>query len=176
MLAPPGEKDDRGWQLTMSEGPILLIEDDRDIRETLARTLENAGYKVVTAANGLEALSVARRLSIRPSVILLDLRMPILDGYGFLAERRKDCACLHPGRGRQRDSRRSLARRRRYRVHSEADRDVASLQRHRNASLPVEGVGMTRDARGDRSRRQLTDQTILGEDASFFASPVGVRR
>ena len=74
----------------MSGGPVLLVEDDRDIREILAETLELEGFEVVTASNGLEALEVIRGMPARPAVILLDLMMPVLDGYGFLAERRKD--------------------------------------------------------------------------------------
>jgi two-component system chemotaxis response regulator CheY len=74
----------------MRPGPILLVEDDRDIREILAEALEVEGFNVVVAANGLEALALIRSLPSRPSAILLDLMMPVLDGYGFLDERRKD--------------------------------------------------------------------------------------
>ena len=76
----------------MSQRLIVLVEDDRDIREILAVTLEDEGFAVVTATNGLEALRIIRDLPKPPSVILLDLMMPVLDGYGFLAERRKDAA------------------------------------------------------------------------------------
>ena len=76
----------------MSKRLILLVEDDRDIREILAQTLEDEGFAVVKASNGLEALSVVRCLPTRPAVILLDLMMPVMDGYAFLAERRKDSA------------------------------------------------------------------------------------
>jgi CheY-like chemotaxis protein len=69
---------------------ILLVEDDSDVREILAETLKDEGFAVATAVNGLEALKVLRSSPIRPSVILLDLMMPVLDGYGFLEERRKD--------------------------------------------------------------------------------------
>ena len=74
----------------MKERPILLVEDDRDIREILAESLEDEGFTVMTAANGLEALRMVRSSAMRPAVILLDLMMPVLDGYGFLDERRKD--------------------------------------------------------------------------------------
>ena len=70
--------------------PILLVEDDRDIREILCEALEEVGFTVMTAANGLEALHLIRNAATRPAVILLDLMMPVLDGYGFLEERRKD--------------------------------------------------------------------------------------
>ena len=71
---------------------IPLVEDDRDIRRILAETLEDYGFSVVTAVNGLEALRTLRGSSKPPSLILLDLLMPVLDGYGFLDERKKDAA------------------------------------------------------------------------------------
>jgi CheY-like chemotaxis protein len=76
----------------MSQQPILVVEDDRDIRETLADELEAEGFDVITASNGLEALRLIRGATARPAVVLLDIMMPVLDGYGFLAERRKDPA------------------------------------------------------------------------------------
>ncbi len=74
----------------MRRGPILIVDDDLDIREILAETLVDQGYDVITAANGRDALALVRRLPTPPSVILLDLMMPVLDGYGFLEERSKD--------------------------------------------------------------------------------------
>src|SRR5689334_1575844 len=72
--------------------PILIVDDDVDIREALTDTLEARGFEVVTAANGLEALRLLRSNAVSPSVILLDLMMPVLDGYEFLDEQRKDPA------------------------------------------------------------------------------------
>jgi len=72
-----------------SGGPVLLVDDDLDIREILPETLADMGFDVVTAANGLEALTLVGQMPVRPSVILLDLMMPVMDGYGFLEERRK---------------------------------------------------------------------------------------
>jgi CheY-like chemotaxis protein len=74
----------------MTQGPILVVEDDLDLRETLAETLEHRGFDVITAANGLEALKLLRSRASPPSVILLDLMMPVMDGYGFLEEQRND--------------------------------------------------------------------------------------
>jgi CheY-like chemotaxis protein len=74
----------------MRKGPVLIVDDDLDIREILADTLKDRGFDVITAANGLEALKLIRSMTTHPSVILLDLMMPIMDGYGFLEERRKD--------------------------------------------------------------------------------------
>jgi CheY-like chemotaxis protein len=61
--------------------PILVVEDDADIRETIAAILEMEGYAVELASNGAEAISaIAYR---RPRLVLLDMRMPVLDGWGF---------------------------------------------------------------------------------------------
>lgn len=62
---------------------ILLVEDDQDTRENLAALLRSGGYEVVTAANGCEAHAWLRSAAVRPSVILLDLVMPVLDGWHF---------------------------------------------------------------------------------------------
>jgi two-component system, chemotaxis family, chemotaxis protein CheY len=73
----------------VSEYPILVVDDDEGMRETIAEMLEIEGYPVVTAANGAEALEAIDRA--RPSLVLLDMRMPVLDGWGFarkLKERR----------------------------------------------------------------------------------------
>jgi len=71
---------------------VLIVDDDLDIREALTDILEDRGFSVMSAANGREALSLLRSLDAPPAVILLDLMMPILDGYGFLEEHRKDAA------------------------------------------------------------------------------------
>lgn len=67
---------------------VLVAEDDRDLRETLGEALEHAGYEVVTVANGAEALERLQRLP-RPCLIILDLNMPVMDGWTFLAERNR---------------------------------------------------------------------------------------
>jgi CheY-like chemotaxis protein len=60
-------------------GPVILIVDDsQEARESTALLLEDSGFRVITAANGLEALIIAHYA--RPAVVLLDLMMPILDG------------------------------------------------------------------------------------------------
>ncbi|HEY2407585.1 MAG TPA: response regulator [Polyangiaceae bacterium] len=78
--------------MNTSERPILVVDDDLDIREALSDLLEDRGFRVLTVANGLEALKVVRGGASPPLVILLDLMMPILDGYGFLEEQKKDPA------------------------------------------------------------------------------------
>jgi CheY-like chemotaxis protein len=76
----------------MSRKSVLIVDDDLDIRELLAETLEGKGFQVAMAANGLEAFAVLRRMPVRPAVILLDLMMPVMDGYAFLEQRRNDPA------------------------------------------------------------------------------------
>jgi len=72
------------------KAPILLVEDDEDVRASLQDILEDSGYAVACAGDGAEAL---RQLTaVRPSVILLDLMMPGLDGAAFLAHRETDPA------------------------------------------------------------------------------------
>lgn len=61
---------------------ILLIEDNKDIRENTAEILELANYKVVTAENGKQGVEIA--LKERPELIICDIMMPVLDGYGVL--------------------------------------------------------------------------------------------
>ena len=58
---------------------ILIVEDESATRETWAEFFENAGYAVVQAGDGQTALDVTR--AERPSIVLLDLRLPVLDGY-----------------------------------------------------------------------------------------------
>jgi DNA-binding response OmpR family regulator len=65
----------------MDGGRVLVVDDDPNIRETVADCLEDEGYRVVTAADGAQGLAAVERE--RPDVILLDMRMPVLDGWGF---------------------------------------------------------------------------------------------
>jgi CheY-like chemotaxis protein len=68
--------------------PLLIVEDDANTREGLATLLSMRRYDVITAANGAEALQLAR---VRhPCLILLDLVMPVMDGEEFRAEQLKD--------------------------------------------------------------------------------------
>jgi len=68
---------------------ILIVEDDFDIREALTQILEEEGYAVRGAANGREALDVASE-GAPPKLILLDLMMPVMNGWQFRAEQLKD--------------------------------------------------------------------------------------
>ena len=63
--------------------PILVIDDDPAILATVSDALELEGFPYVTASNGAEALDVLDN-NRRPSLVLLDMRMPVLDGWGFM--------------------------------------------------------------------------------------------
>jgi len=69
-------------------GPVLVVDDDRDIRETLEEVLVYEGHAVATARDGVDALEKARAL--RPALILLDLFMPNMDGVEFRRVQRED--------------------------------------------------------------------------------------
>jgi CheY-like chemotaxis protein len=71
---------------------ILLIDDDEDMRESMSAVLELNGYKVKTAAHGRAALEVLRATPERPALILLDLMMPVMDGWQFRDEQLRDPA------------------------------------------------------------------------------------
>jgi DNA-binding response OmpR family regulator len=71
-------------------GGVLIVEDDEDIRADLAAILRLKGYLVDQAANGHEALACMRRA--RPSVVLLDLMMPEMNGWELRAAMREDPA------------------------------------------------------------------------------------
>lgn len=67
---------------------ILVVDDEPDIVHTSKSRLEDIGYQVVTAANGLEALDKVR--SEKPNLIILDIRMPLLDGFEMFNRLRED--------------------------------------------------------------------------------------
>lgn len=69
---------------------VLLVDDDRDSCEALAEFLSLKGHGVQCAANGSEALRLLAESPDPPALIFLDLMMPILDGWDFLAERAKN--------------------------------------------------------------------------------------
>jgi two-component system, chemotaxis family, chemotaxis protein CheY len=65
---------------------VLVVDDDDDIRDCLVGYLEDEGFRSLGAANGKRALEILKRSGPRPSVIVLDLMMPVMDGRGFREE------------------------------------------------------------------------------------------
>lgn len=72
----------------MSACTVLIVEDNADIRETLRDVLELSGYAVATASHGGEACT--RLAAGAPGLIVLDLMMPVMDGWQFLEHLRAD--------------------------------------------------------------------------------------
>jgi two-component system, cell cycle response regulator DivK len=79
---------DSGKTVSNSKKRILIAEDKATSRELLRTVLENQGYAVTEAADGEEALQKAR--TEVPDLILLDLQMPVRNGYEALTELRQD--------------------------------------------------------------------------------------
>jgi len=79
---PQGSAARPGGGIAANEArPILVVDDDRSILETMSDLLHGEGYQVVTAADGEEALGVMTRAPV--SFVLLDMRMPRMDGWQF---------------------------------------------------------------------------------------------
>ena len=79
--------------LAETERPLVLVVDDDDgIREGLSELLEDAGFATVGARHGLEALTLLGTMTAPPSFILLDLMMPVMDGWAFCDSRKKSPA------------------------------------------------------------------------------------
>jgi CheY-like chemotaxis protein len=72
---------------------VLYVEDAEVIRDTIARLLELSGFKVAFARNGQEGVEMAQRWN--PDVILMDLRMPVMDGYNAIEEIKLDARTKH---------------------------------------------------------------------------------
>ena len=62
---------------------VMIVDDDASVREDYAELLREEGYQVLTAANGLDALEQLSGVQKQPSLILLDLKMPVMDGWSF---------------------------------------------------------------------------------------------
>ena len=77
---------------TATRHRVYVVEDDVDLRRTLYEALEAQGYEVIVAANGAEALDALRQDPTPPCLILLDLMMPVMNGYEFRAAQRADPA------------------------------------------------------------------------------------
>lgn len=69
--------------------PVLIVEDDADLREMMAQLLVLEGFRAHSVANGREALEYLKRGNC-PNLILLDLMMPVMDGWEFRREQQRD--------------------------------------------------------------------------------------
>lgn len=68
---------------------IMVVEDHEFAREAVAALLASMGYEVIEAANGRDALAMLAK-DVRPDLILLDLMMPVMDGWEFMKRQRLD--------------------------------------------------------------------------------------
>jgi len=74
----------------VSHCPVLIVEDDADLRDMMAQLLSLEGYDAATVANGSEALQYLHGDIAKPHVILLDLMMPVMDGWEFRQRMKAD--------------------------------------------------------------------------------------
>ena len=74
--------------MSSTEKTILIVEDEAEARQALSEYLEAKGYEVTCATDGLDGLNQVKKN--HPKLVLLDLSMPILDGYAFLELARED--------------------------------------------------------------------------------------
>lgn len=72
------------------EHVVLIVEDDVSLRETLLLVLEDLNYRVIAVENGQQALARLREMANLPCIILLDLMMPVMNGWQFLEAKQKD--------------------------------------------------------------------------------------
>lgn len=73
---------------TSGSARILLVEDNEMSRDMLSRRLKRRGFRVITAADGAEGVALARRE--RPDLVLMDLSLPVLDGWGASQKLKSD--------------------------------------------------------------------------------------
>ncbi|AKF04511.1 response regulator [Sandaracinus amylolyticus] len=74
---------------------VLVVEDNDDVRELVAMVLTDAGFEVLEASDGARALDVLRNAPVPPCVVLLDVMMPRMDGYGVVAALREEPRLAH---------------------------------------------------------------------------------
>lgn len=90
----PGSPVQQG---TTARRRILVVDDDALLRDVLCDVLVSRGYVVERAANGKEALECLSSSAVLPGLILLDVMMPVMDGYAFRTAQRGDPKIAHIG-------------------------------------------------------------------------------
>ncbi len=78
-------------QPSVTHCPVLIVEDDDDLREMMAQLLSLEGFQTAAVANGQEALEYLQ-LGVAPDLILLDMMMPVMDGWEFRRLQKADPA------------------------------------------------------------------------------------
>jgi CheY-like chemotaxis protein len=76
-------------QPSVTHCPVLIVEDDDDLREMMAQLLSLEGYQAAAVTNGQEALEYLRQ-GTAPDLILLDMMMPVMDGWEFRRRQKSD--------------------------------------------------------------------------------------
>ncbi|HEY7286259.1 MAG TPA: response regulator [Vicinamibacterales bacterium] len=76
-------------QPSVTHCPVLIVEDDDDLREMMAQLLSLEGFQAAAVANGQEALEYLRQ-ETAPDLILLDMMMPVMDGWEFRRRQKSD--------------------------------------------------------------------------------------
>ncbi len=71
-------------------GPVMIVDDDPDTRDSVAQLFEDQGVTTLRADNGQRALDLLGETPTLPCVIVLDLLMPVMDGFEFLRKRQQD--------------------------------------------------------------------------------------
>jgi CheY-like chemotaxis protein len=80
---------EEGGPMTAPAIDILLAEDSTDLRESMVKTLKDAGYSVEAFANGRDAMEWLHEAAVPPKLLLIDLMMPVMDGWQFLDAQQK---------------------------------------------------------------------------------------
>jgi CheY-like chemotaxis protein len=78
-------------QPSVTHCPVLIVEDDDDLREMMAQLLSLEGFQAAAVANGREALDYLKQ-GAAPDLILLDMMMPVMDGWEFRRHQKSDPA------------------------------------------------------------------------------------
>jgi CheY-like chemotaxis protein len=79
-----------GMEPERPAAPVLVVEDNAEVRQALVALLEGEGYRVVEATDGVSALRLLRTGEVQPCLIVLDLMMPRMSGWDFAREQSND--------------------------------------------------------------------------------------